>query len=559
MNAWRAEAKLTKLVTQAIEAARTSGEFPHDFAPEILIETPANPQHGDYATSFAMKATAVLRRSPMEIAEIVAARIEPEQGLIAEIKVARPGFINFRIDPQFFIGTVRAILEQKDAYGRSDVGRGKRVLVEFISANPTGPLHIGHGRQAVIGDVLASNMEYCGYSVDREYYFNDAGRQMNLLGESLWARYQQFFGKDVPLPEEGYQGDYIRDIARKLKDERGAEFLDKPLNDVLDFFRTYASNEIIKFIDKDLCDFGIKFDSWLSESSLHRDGKVEAAIKLLREKGVIYDKDGAVWFQSTNFGDEKDRVVVKSDGSTTYFAPDIAYHIEKRRRGYDYAINVTGADHHGYAPRMIAAMKALGYPDDFLQYVIHPMASFVRDGVEIKMSTRRATFLTLAELIEEVGKDVARFFLTMRSPQSHLVFDFDLAKKQSDENPVYYIQYAHARIHSILGHAEERGYPKGSWENANVTVLNMPEEIELAKQLYRFSDEVRMSCVNKDLHRVPMYLISLVGTFHSYYNKHRVVTGNRHVSLARLALVDAVRQVIRNGLAMLGISAPEKM
>jgi len=553
------EARLLQLIERAIRSARDEQRFPPDFAPEIQVEVPANPDHGDYATNLAMKNASVLRRSPMEIAETVVSHMEIEKGFLADARAARPGFINFRIEPQVFVGVVDTILESGTRYGQDDFGRGKRVLIEFISANPTGPLHIGHARQAVIGDVLASNMEYCGYEVDREYYFNDAGRQMDLLGTSLWARYQQLHGRNLALPEEGYQGEYIRDIARQLKDERGDEFLDKDLGDVLDFFRVYAAEQIIKMIDRDLREFGITFDSWFSESSLHRDGKVDEALAILREKGEVYEKDGAVWFRSSKYGDEKDRVVVRKDGTTTYFAPDIAYHIGKRRRGYDHAINIMGADHHGYAPRMNAAMKALGYPDDFLEFIIHPMASFIRNGKEIKMSTRQAQFLTLAELLTEVGRDVARFLFTMRGPRSHLVFDFDLAKKQSDENPVYYVQYAHARICSILSHAEERGYPGGSWNNADLKPLDVPEEGELAKHLYQFPREVKMSCINRDLHRVPMYLVSLVGAFHSYYSHHRVVSGRRELSLARLALVDAVRQVISNGLAMLGISAPEQM
>ncbi len=553
------EARLAKLMDRAIDSAKKAGKFPKTFAPEIRLEVPANPQHGDYATNLAMKAAKVLRRSPMEIAETVVSRIEREEGLLTDVKAARPGFINLWVEPQVFTAVVRTVLDEGKDYGRHDFGRGKRALIEFISANPTGPLHIGHGRQAVIGDVLASNMEYCGYAVDREYYFNDAGRQMDLLGKSLWARYQELHGKAVPVPEEGYQGEYIIDIARQLIEERGDEFLDKELDDVLDFFRTHAAEQIIKVIDRDLRDFGIEFDSWFSESSLHRDGKVDETLQTLREKGELYDKDGAVWFRSSRYGDEKDRVVVKSTGRTTYFAPDIAYHIGKRQRGYDHAINVMGADHHGYTARMKAAMKALGYPDDFLEFVLHPMASFVRGGKELKMSTRQAQFLTLAELVEEVGKDVARFLLTMRSPESQLVFDFDLAKKHSDENPVYYVQYAHARIRSILKHAEEHGYAEGSWKDADLKMLGVAEEAELAKHLYRFPQEVKTSCINRDLHRVPMFLVSLVGAFHSYYNHHRVVTGNLELSLARLALAEAVRQVIQNGLAMLGISAPEKM
>ena len=553
------EARLTELIDRAIELAKKAGKFPKTFAPEIRLEVPANPQHGDYATNLAMKAARVLKRSPMEIAETVVSRIEREEGLLTDVKAARPGFINLWVEPQVFIGIVQTILDEGVDYGRHDFGRGKRVLIEFISANPTGPLHIGHGRQAVIGDVLALNMEYCGYTVDREYYFNDAGRQMDLLGESLWARYQELHGRDVPVPEEGYRGEYIREIARQLVAERGTGFLDSELSDVRDFFRTYAAEHIIEMIDRDLREFGITFDSWFSESSLHRDGKVEEALQILREKGEIYEREGAVWFRSSRYGDEKDRVVVKSSGRTTYFAPDIAYHIGKRRRGYDHAINVMGADHHGYTARMKAAMKVLDYPDDFLEFVLHPMASFVRGGKELKMSTRQAQFLTLAELMEEVGKDVARFLFTMRSPQSQLVFDFDLAKKQSDENPVYYVQYAHARTCSILKHAEERGYAKGSWKGVDLKVLGVPEEADIAKHLYRFPDVVKMSCINRDLHRVPMFLISLVGAFHSYYNHHRVVTKRRDLSLARLALVDAVRQVIQNGLTMLAIGAPEKM
>ena len=553
------EAGLTKLIDHAIESAREAGRFPHNFEPDVHVEVPANPQHGDYATNLAMKAAGVLKRSPMEIAETVVSHIDREEGLLTDVKAARPGFINLWVEPQVFIAIVQTVLDQGADYGRHDFGRGKRVLVEFISANPTGPLHIGHGRQAVIGDVLASNMQYCGYAVDREYYFNDAGRQMDLLGESLWARYQEFHDRDVPVPEDGYQGEYIIDIARQLVDERGDEFLDKDLDEVLGFLRTHAAEQIIKMIDRDLRDFGIEFDSWFSESSLHRDGKVDETLQTLRDKDEIYDKDGAVWFRSSRYGDEKDRVVVKSSGRTTYFAPDIAYHIGKRQRGYHHAVNVMGADHHGYTARMKAAMKALGYPDDFLEFVIHPMASFVRDGKELKMSTRQAQFLTLAELVDEVGKDVARFLFTMRSPESQLVFDFDLAKKHSDENPVYYVQYAHARIHSILKHAEERGYAEGSWKDGDLKMLGVPEEAELAKHLYRFPQEVKRSCINRDLHRVPMFLVSLVGAFHSYYNHHRVVTGNRELSLARLALVEAVRKVIHNGLAMLGISAPEKM
>ena len=509
------EARLAKLIDRAIESAKKAGKLHKTFAPEIRLEVPANPQHGDYATNLAMKAAGKLRRSPMEIAETVVAHIDREEGFLADAAAARPGFMNFRVEPQVFIAIVQNILDQGPDYGRHDFGRGKRALIEFISANPTGPLHIGHGRQAVIGDVLASNMEYCGYAVDREYYFNDAGRQMDLLGKSLWARYQELHGKAVPVPEEGYQGEYIIDIARQLIEERRDEFLDKELEEGLDFFRTYAAEQIIKMIDRDLRDFGIEFDSWFSESSLHRDGKVDETLQTLREKGELYDKDGAVWFRSSRYGDEKDRVVVKSTGRTTYFAPDIAYHIGKRQRGYDHAINVMGADHHGYTARMKAAMKALGYPDDFLEFVLHPMASFVRGGKELKMSTRQAQFLTLAELVEEVGKDVARFLLTMRSPESQLVFDFDLAKKHSDENPVYYVQYAHARIRSILKHAEEHGYAEDSWKDADLKMLGVAEEAELAKHLYRFPQEVKTSCINRDLHRVPMFLVSLVGSFHS--------------------------------------------
>ncbi|UCD58299.1 MAG: arginine--tRNA ligase, partial [Candidatus Hydrogenedentota bacterium] len=373
------------------------------------------------------------------------------------------------------------------------------------------------------------------------------------------ARYQQLYDASYPFPAEGYKGDYIHDVARHVREQEGDRYAGKDDEETLEFFRRFAVHEMIALIDRDLRNYGVPFDVWMRESSLYAEGKVERAIELLRERGHIYEREGAVWFRSSEFGDEKDRVVVRSNGELTYFAGDIAYHMDKYERGFERAINVWGADHHGYVPRMTAVVNALGYPESFLECVVHQMVSFVREGREIKMSTREGQFVTLDELVREVGLAVARFFFVMRSADSHLVFDLDLAKRESNENPVYYIQYAHARISSIMKHARTKKIDLGRLPRAELSLLVEPEEIDLMKHMARFPSVVEAAAEKREVHRIPMFILDMVGLFHAYYNKHRVVSENEQLTLARLALVEAIRQLVKNALGLLGIEAPERM
>ncbi len=555
----RIESKIKEKLVEAFERAMGDGTLALESVPEIYLETPANPEHGDFATNCSLQLARTLRMPPMKIAGIIIDHIDRKDALFEKVVAAPPGFINFYLKEEAVSEVVKRVLAEGDRYGGSSVGRGRKINVEFVSSNPTGPLTIGHGRQATIGDVLSNALSFCGYDVTREYYYNDAGKQMDMLARSVHARYQQIFEPSYPFPDEGYRGDYIRDIAQDIRKSEDDKFKGKEDRDTIDFFRQFAVKEMIAVIDRDLKNYGVKFDVWSLESALYKEGKVERAIKLLRERGHIYEQDGAVWFRSSTFGDEKDRVIVRSNGQFTYFAGDIAYHMDKRERGFDRAIDIWGADHHGYVPRMKAVVKALGCPDDFLECIVHQMVSFVRDGQEIKMSTRAGEFVTLDELVREVGLAVARFFFLMRSADSHLVFDLDLAKKESNENPVYYIQYAHARISSIMKHAREKNVDLGRLHDADLSLLTEPEEIDLMKYLTRFPSVVEAAAESREVHRIPNFIQDAVGLLHAYYNKHRVVGDDERLTLARLALVEAVRQVVRNALRLLGIEAPERM
>ena len=553
------EAQIKERLGAAIAKAIADGKLDLESPPEIQLEIPKDTSHGDYATNLALKLAKQLKRAPIEIAETIIAHVDASDPFFDEIVAVKPGFINIRLKNKTVAVVVKRVLLEADRYGGSNAGEGKKIDIEFVSSNPTGPLTIGHGRQATIGDVLANALSFCGYNVTREYYYNDAGGQMNMLTRSVHARYQQLFNPEYPFPDDGYKGDYIREVAERVRDREGDKYAGKDDKETIEFFRPLAVLRMITMIDKSLREYGVKFDVWSRESALYSDGKVDRAIELLRKREYIYEKDDAVWFKSSEFGDEKDRVVVRSNGEKTYFAGDIAYHMDKHERGFELAINIWGADHHGYVPRLKGVVKALGYGDDFLECLVHQMVSFIRDGQEVKMSTRAGEFVTLDELIKEVGLAVTRFFFAMRSADSHLVFDLDLAKKESNENPVYYIQYAHARISSIMKHAAENEIDLDTLADADLSLLSEPEEASLMKQISRFPSVVEAAAERREVHRIPTFILEMVGLFHSYYNKHRVVTDDEKLTLARLALVEAVRQVVKNALGLLGIEAPERM
>jgi len=553
------EAQIREKLAHAIEKCIENGKLALEAVPEIHLEIPKDHTHGDRATNLCLKLARQLKMAPMKIAEVILSEIDQSDPFFDEVSAAPPGFINFRLKSEAIFAVIERVLSEGDRYGGSTGGGGKKVNVEFVSSNPTGPLTIGHGRQATIGDVLSNALSFCGYDVTREYYYNDAGGQMDMLTRSVHARYQQLFDSAYPFPDDGYQGEYIKDIAEEVREREGDRYAGKDDTETIEHFRSVAVPRMISTIDDGLREYGVKFDVWSLESALYSDGRVDRAIELLRERGYMYEEDDAVWFKSSEFGDEKDRVVIRSNGEKTYFAGDIAYHMDKHERGFDRAINIWGADHHGYVPRMQAAMKALGYGGDFLECLVHQMVSFVREGREVKMSTRKGRFVTLDELVREVGLAVTRFFFVMRSADSHLVFDLDLAKRESNENPVYYIQYAHARISSIMKHAEEEKIDVPRLCDADMSLLTEPEEIGLMKQISRFPSVVEATAEKREVHRIPAFILEMVGLFHSYYNKHRVVSEDERVTLARLALVEAIRQVVKNALGLLGIEAPERM
>lgn len=536
--------------------------------PEYVVEKPKDPRHGDLAVNAAFLLARTLKKKPALIAEEIVKALKLDAPYLDKIEVAPNGFINFKISPRWSVDRLGRIQKEAARYGLDQPLAGRRIMVEFVSSNPTGPLTIGHGRQAVLGDCISSLIEAMGAEVCREYYYNDAGNQMNLLGLSLRARYAQKWDPDFPFPEKGYQGDYLVKIAESFAGEHGESYrpgsrTEKPDDETLRLFREYAAECIRRLIDKDLKKFRIKFDVWSLESHFYTEGKIDRLLKLLDEKGLSYKKDGAVWFGTVPYGDTEDRVIVKKTGEPTYFLPDLAYHLDKHERGFDEVINIHGADHHGYAPRMLAGMEALGYPKGWLCYVIHQMVSFTEGGRQLRMSTRAGRFITLADLCREVGVDVARYFFVMRKADSHLVFDLDLARKHSNENPVYYCQYVHARICSLTPTAREAGIWDGDrkrWRGHSPTLLTQPEEIDLITHLVDFPEVVKNAALALEPHHIPYYLEELAGRFHSWYQHHRIVdVEDPALSLDRLYLADCVRTVMANGLKLLGITAPEKM
>jgi arginyl-tRNA synthetase len=500
-----------------------------------------------------------VKRPARLIAETILKNLEDPQAILARKEVAGPGFLNFVFSSRFYYQRLRELAEGKET--TPDIGRGQKVQVEFASVNPTGPLHVGHGRVAVTGDVLARLHEAAGFDVQREYYVNDAGKQMENLGLSLYARYRELFGEKIDFPEAGYPGDYVKQMAAEVRQRRGDRLLGEPPDAAIEFFSAYGGESLLRVIQNQLAEFGIRFDAFFSEKALRERNEVRHTIELLRSRGFMYSQDGAEWFKSTDFGDDKDRPVVKSDGELTYFASDIAYHRNKFERGFHQLINVWGADHHGYVPRLKAALRGLGYDASRLRVILVQMVQLTRGGEPVRMGKRTGDFVSLEEVVSEVGRDAARFFFLTRKSDSHLDFDLDLAKRQSSDNPVFYVQYAHARVASIFEQARRSGVAWDSSAVANISVerLELAEEMELIRKMIQFND-VLEECVRElEPHRMVFYLLELAGEFHRYYNRHRVVSDDPALSRARLLLVENVQRTIRRGLEIVGVDAPMKM
>jgi len=550
---------IEKMVRRALEQAFRAGQLPSSDFSDFVVEEPKIEAHGDFSTNAAMVMAGTQKMAPRKIAEILVGYLQERQSGVARIEIAGPGFINFFLSPDAWHPVVQLIGEQGEAFGSCNVGRGRRIQIEFVSSNPTGPLHVGHGRGAAVGDAVAAILAACGWDVQREYYINDSGRQIQTLGQSVYLRLLEHFGRPVDFPETCYQGDYIRDLAAEIAAAEGETPLQRPEDQAVSYCARYACERIMAGIRRDLTDFGVTFDRWFSEQSLYDSGQVDESIAFFRERGLIYEKDGALWFKTSDFGDEKDRVVVRSNGQTTYFASDIAYHREKFRRGFDRVIDVWGADHHGYIPRMAAAIEAGGIRRDRFGVILVQLVNLLRGGEPVAMSTRAGQFDTLAEVIREVGLDAARFIFLSRHHESALDFDLELAKQKTNDNPVFYVQYVHARISSILRKGREQGLQGIAWDADAVALLTAPEETALIKAMDRFPDSVAVAAEMLEPHRITYYLMNLASLFHAYYNKHRVLTDDARLSRGRLCLVLAVRQVIRNGLTLLGVAAPEKM
>lgn len=552
--------RLRSMIHEAVQSVTGDHEARHEF--NIALDIPKNPEHGDYATNTALGLSKILKRNPREIASKLVANLNDSGHILQKVEIAGPGFINFFIKPSAWYGVIREIIDNPGKYGKVEPAGGPKVQVEFVSANPTGPLHIGHGRGAAIGDVLANILQSQGMDVEREYYINDAGNQMNTLGRSLYVRYLQELGEDVEFPENHYRGEYMRELARDFIKEHGDRFRKTPPDEALEVFTEYAGRCILDGIKQDLDVFGVFFDTWFSETELHRRDAIHKTIEYLRQKGFIFEEEGAVWFRSTAFGDEKDRVVIRANGVSTYFAADLAYHLDKFNRGFGSVIDIWGADHHGYVERMRAGVQAMGRDKNDLRIVLVQLVNLLRGGAPVAMSTRGGEFVTLREVVDEVGKDATRFIFLTRRTDSPLDFDLEVAKARSNDNPVYYVQYAHARLCSVFEvAARERGIEFDPREVSDRTLgsLQVPQEFEIIKMLGEYP-EVLCECARSlEPHFIPYYLNQLVSLFHSYYHDNRILSDDVELTKARLFLAFAIKEVIGNALGLLGVSAPEKM
>ena len=579
---------INDLIAQAVQALQQASRIPADLNINIMVTPAKDPGQGDFASNIALTLAKQAGMTPRVLAEAIVASL-PAQDSIERVEVAGPGFINFFVSSATSHAVIKRILEQGDSFGASEQGQGQKVQVEFVSANPTGPLHVGHGRGAAYGATLANLLEFVGFEVQKEYYVNDAGRQMHILGTSVWLRYLELCGETIAFPSNGYQGDYVWDIAATLHRENGDSFrhsseqvfaevsADAPLGDKESHIDDLIENAqqllgreaydtvfnlglvtLVEVIRADLAAFGVEFDRWFSERSLSDEGLIEQAITRLQDNGHVYLEDGALWFRSTDFGDEKDRVVKRDNGQTTYFASDIAYHMDKFDRGFGKVINIWGADHHGYIARVKASLSALGYQPDDLEIQLVQFANLFENGEKISMSTRSGEFVTLRQLREDVGLDAARFFYVMRKAEQHMDFDLDLAREQSSDNPVYYLQYAYARICSVRRQCGEKGISPALPE-ARLERLDNAHEQALIKQLDLFPDRVEVAATRREPHQVVNYLRELANQFHSWYNAHQFIVDDAELRDARIALATATGQVLRNGLRLMGVSAPEKM
>ena len=538
---------LLKLFSNAIN------KFEYLNGVDIIFTIPNQVDHGDLFTNVAMLLTKKLKRNPREIADEIINGLEYDESIIAKIEIAGPGFINFFFTSNYVVQIIKTILNEKNEYGKSNIHEGEKANVEFVSANPTGRLTVGHGRNAIIGDTVATLLEWIGYDVEREYYFNDAGRQMRVLGESVRVRYLQLLGEEIEFPDDLYQGEYIIDIAKLLFDENSDGLKNENAENV---FKEKAEEEIFKDIKNTLNGIDINIDTYFNERTLYNEGKIDDVLNQFKEKDLSYKKDDALWLKLTELGNEQDKVIVKATGEPTYRLPDIAYHINKFERGYDLMVDIFGSDHNATYPDVVAGCKALGYDVDKIKVLIYQFVTILEKGEVIKMSTRKANYVTLDELVETVGKDVVRYFFNMRSISSHLNFDIDLAKKQSEENPVFYLQYAHARIASILRMTKEENL---SASIENLELLNNGSELNLVKKLHQFTEEVRYSAENFEPHRITNYLEELAALFHKFYTDCRIIGSEEKLAEARISLAIAVQIVLKNGLSILSVSAPEKM
>jgi arginyl-tRNA synthetase len=549
------QVKLKQEIKNAVLNANLATE---EQIPDVILELPKEKAHGDYSTNMGMQLARVAKKAPRMIAEEIVKHLDRTKASIEKIEIAGPGFINFYMNNGYLTELVPAILTAGEKYGETSVGNAQKVQVEFVSANPTGDLHLGHARGAAVGDSLCNVLSKAGYQVSREYYINDAGNQINNLAISVEARYFQALGLDKAMPEDGYHGEDIIGIGKRIAEEFGDKYVNVDEKERFDFFREYGLKFEMEKLKKDLEDFRVGFDVWYSETSLYHNGKIDNALQALRDNGHLYEEEGATWFRSTALGDDKDRVLIKQDGSYTYLTPDLAYHKDKLERGFEKLINIWGADHHGYIPRMKAAIQALGYERDTLEVEIIQLVHLYKDGEKMKMSKRTGKAVTMRELVEEVGLDAVRYFFAMRSADTHLDFDLDLAVSQSNENPVYYAQYAHARISSILRQGNEQGITFN--QDCNVDILQSEKEIELLKKLGEFPAAVSEAALKRMPHRITNYIYDLASTFHSFYNAEKVLDADQpDKTKARLALIKGVQITMRNALALIGVSAPEKM